>query len=165
MTHNGGFILHGLQWWFVGLRTRVSGRAGTTFGALLCSQILIQLTFYIVHGEALGKGDFRTVLGFGADLTYIPYDPLFGVLMSTLPLEILFTLLYLVSRWVSVAFLAYAFAWSVPFLILVNFGPGGPWPIHIALPLVMLVDIHFWTLEDGPRVSNPFPGRVPEPFR
>ena len=95
----------------------------------------------------------------------VTVDWLTVVLMVTLPFEIISTLAYLATRWVSVAFVAYAFAWSVPFLILITMGPSGPWPIHVVLPLVMLVQIHFWKLEDRPRVSNPLPGRVSEPFR
>ena len=146
------------------LRTRVSGRAGTAFGVLLLLHILLQLSFYTTNGFRAGV-DCGTGNVSGTDSYTSAVNHLLQILMLTLPLEFVITLLYLVSRWVSMALIAYAFSWTVPFLVLAFLGLSGLFIIHIVLPLVMLDLIPYWKFDEVPRVSNPLPARAPGPFQ
>ena len=80
-------------------------------------------------------------------------------------LEVVSTLVFMATRWVWMALFAYTCAWSSPALLVMIDGPSFFFLSFIVVPLIMVVHIRHWTLEDGPRRHpNPLPGPVRDPF-
>lgn len=141
----------------MGLCTRLSRRDATRFGGLLVLNILIQILvlgiFVFTAPEGDDVGD-----PFAPPEPPTPFYKEEGFMVVLILMEVATTILFIMTSWVSTALLAYVAAWAFPALTLPVFRS---FVLMFAVPVVMLLLVRKWRLEDGPaRKGNPLPGPV-----
>jgi len=141
------YISHGGQSITMGFRTRITSRPATRFGSLLVLNLVVQALF-ITFIAVTPSRDCGTLMPGETPPPPIPFFRTSGFLHILLAIEVLTTVLFLMTNWVSLALVAYASAWTIPSLTLPI---SAIIPVMFVLPLVMLLQVRRWEFEDGPR--------------
>jgi hypothetical protein len=146
-------------------RKKLTGRSSVTLGGLLLLNIVIAILYFGIGPMLHGGTDCGTPNP-GEVQTSDDEDFVIAFLINfPILLEVLSTLLYIGTRYVSMAIFAIASSWLTPSIYLMIGGPNIVAMFFVILPLAMLVHIPYWAVGSGERKAfNPLPSPVREEY-
>lgn len=142
-------------------RKKLTGRSSVTLGGLLLLNIVIAILYFGIGPMLYGGADCGTEQP-GDPQSSDDEDLVFAIMVYfPILLELLSTLLYIGTRYVSMAIFAIASSWLTPSIYLVIGGPNIAAMFFVIMPLAMLVHIPYWAVGSGDRKeANPLPSPV-----